>query len=222
MSEPVGGAADVQAGRWVVAVVHSHLLVAEVIALWLGRSPRLTCLPPTDALHRLSNGLMSFDAIVLDQRSYDTADPGFFEQHRATVMVVLGDDTSRDPTSDCLRSLRRGARAWVPPDAAPELLVEAVHSVLAGRLWLPPALTGVVVERLLEGERHRPRLDALTPRELEVLKHLLAGHSTTRAAELMYVSANTVRSHRNRLFAKLGVHTALEAVAVARAAGLAV
>lgn len=206
--------------RRVVAVVHAQLLVAEVVALWLGRSPQLHCPPPADGPHRLQRGPDACDAVVLDQRSFDVLAPTLQDAPGHGVLVVLGDDTSRDPTGDCLRSLRGGARAWVGPDAAPELLVDAVLTALAGGLWLPHSLSGVVVERLLEGERHRPRLDALTAREREVLVHLLEGHSTVLTAELMYVSPNTVRSHRNRVFAKLGVHTALEAVAVARAAGL--
>lgn len=204
----------------VVGVLHSHLLVAEVVALWLGRSPSLVCRPPTSDVRQLLRRLPECDAVVLDQRTFDRTSDELLPSGPTPPVVVLGDDSSRDQLEDCLRSLRRGARAWVAPDAPPDLLVDAVVAVLAGRLWLPPSLGGAVVERLLEGERQRPRLDALTSRELEVLRHLLAGHSTTVTAELMYVSHNTVRSHRNRMFSKLGVHTALEAVAVARSAGM--
>ncbi|MCW2613541.1 MAG: two-component system response regulator [Frankiales bacterium] len=209
-------------GVWVVTVVHSHLLVAEVVGLWLGRSPRLSCQRPVADLSSLPGGAQAYDGLVVDQRAFDAQGAHLLARDRAAVLVVLGDDTSRDPAGDCVRSLRGGARAWVSPDAAPDSLVDALLTALGGGVWLPPHLAGAVVERLLEGERQRPRLDALTARELEVLRHLLAGHSTSRTAELMFVSANTVRSHRNRLFTKLDVHTALEAVAVARAAGLTI
>lgn len=60
----------------------------------------------------------------------------------------------------------------------------------------------------------------LTPREHEVLTHLVAGCSTDQMAELMGLSRATVRNHVKRLLRALGVHSRLEAVAVARREGL--
>lgn len=60
----------------------------------------------------------------------------------------------------------------------------------------------------------------LTPREHEVLTHLVAGCSTDQMAELMGLSRATVRNHVTRLLRALGVHSRLEAVAVARREGL--
>jgi PAS domain S-box-containing protein len=58
----------------------------------------------------------------------------------------------------------------------------------------------------------------LTPREAEVLSHLVAGCSTAQMAELMGIAPNTVRNHVKRLLRALGVHSRLEAVALARRA----
>lgn len=55
---------------------------------------------------------------------------------------------------------------------------------------------------------------ALTPRELDVLRSLAAGHSTGRVAVLLGISPETVRSHVKSLLRKLGVHSRLEAVSV--------
>jgi PAS domain S-box-containing protein len=60
----------------------------------------------------------------------------------------------------------------------------------------------------------------LTPREHEVLAHLAAGCSTEQMAEMMGLAPATVRNHIKRLFRALGVHSRLEAVAVARREGL--
>ena len=60
----------------------------------------------------------------------------------------------------------------------------------------------------------------LTPREHEVLLHLAAGCSTVQMAELMGVAVETVRNHVRRLLRALGVHSRLEAVALARREGL--
>ena len=60
----------------------------------------------------------------------------------------------------------------------------------------------------------------LTPREHEVLEHLNAGCSTEQMAAMMGLSPATVRNHVKRLFKALGVHSRVEAVAVARRDGL--
>jgi DNA-binding NarL/FixJ family response regulator len=66
-----------------------------------------------------------------------------------------------------------------------------------------------------------PALARLTRRELQVLRCLAAGLGRTEIAERLYVSPHTVRTHIQRVLAKLGVHSALGAMAVARNAGLA-
>lgn len=64
-------------------------------------------------------------------------------------------------------------------------------------------------------------LAALTPRETEVLRALAAGIERREIAEHFFVSPHTVRTHVQRVLAKLGVHSVLGAMAVARTAGLA-
>lgn len=60
----------------------------------------------------------------------------------------------------------------------------------------------------------------LTPREMEILRLLAAGHSTARMAEILCVSQVTVRNHIQHLLGKMGVHSRLEAVACARQHGI--
>lgn len=66
-----------------------------------------------------------------------------------------------------------------------------------------------------------PELAALTPREKEVLRALAAGIAKREIAEHFFVSPHTVRTHVQHVLAKLGVHSVLAAMAVARSAGLA-
>lgn len=70
-----------------------------------------------------------------------------------------------------------------------------------------------------------PRAEAspigqLTPREREVLEALIGGSTNKRIAESLAISRHTVRTHLQNIFAKLGVHTRLEAVAVGLRAGI--
>jgi PAS domain S-box-containing protein len=77
------------------------------------------------------------------------------------------------------------------------------------------APTGILVS----GSR-TPRATELTERELEVLRLLAAGRSTADVARFLCVSVTTIRTHVQNLLGKLGVHSRLQAVALARRNGL--
>src|SRR5439155_13306067 len=89
--------------------------------------------------------------------------------------------------------------------------------------WIPPKLlTGVLRDlRCQERERsaHRRLVDGLTAREREVLRCMMAGASRATIAEQLVLSPNTVRTHMRNVLAKLGVHSMVAAVAVARRVG---
>ncbi len=118
-------------------------------------------------------------------------------------------------------AIRAGAAAWVRKDESLAHLLRVIRGVAQGESWLPSSETGNVVRLLLqERDRHRKKerlLAALTPRERAVLACLAEGAAHRGAvAEQLHLSVNTVRTHLQNLMAKLGVHTALEAVAVTR------
>lgn len=71
-------------------------------------------------------------------------------------------------------------------------------------------------------ERNAERLSALgiTPRELDILEAMAAGHSNREIAERLYVSENTVKTHAARLFDKLAAKRRTQAVQLAKEAGL--
>jgi len=75
---------------------------------------------------------------------------------------------------------------------------------------------GQVVD--IDEEDERPPLPALTPRQHEILRMLERGRSTEQIAAELHLSTETVRNHVRRLLRALGVHSRLEAVAMARTA----
>jgi DNA-binding NarL/FixJ family response regulator len=135
-----------------------------------------------------------------------------------TRVIML---TSSSGPARILQAIRAGAAAWVRKDESLEHLLCVIRGVARGETWLPPAETGNVVRLLLrERDRHRETerlLAGLTPRERAVLACLAegAGHRDV-VAEQLHLSVNTVRTHLQNLMAKLGVHSALEAVALTR------
>jgi two-component system nitrate/nitrite response regulator NarL len=139
----------------------------------------------------------------------------------STSVVVLSAD--RDPER-ALRAARAGAAAWVPKEAGAAQLIAVLRGVCVGHSWFPPDLLGPVL-RGLRGDIRQATdrtgpLDMLSPRELDVLGSMVDGRHGPQIAEHLSISVDTVRTHTRSILAKLGVHSRLEAVRVARAAGL--
>lgn len=118
-----------------------------------------------------------------------------------------------------VRAMKSGAAGWVRKDESLERLRDVIHAVAGGETCLPPPQTGEVLRLLLRGAGENSAgsaLATLTPREREVLTCLAAGTGRRAVAAHLQMSPNTVRTHLQNLMGKLGVHSALEAVALMR------
>ena len=117
-------------------------------------------------------------------------------------------------------AVRAGVAAWVRKDESIDHLLRVIRGVARGETWLPPTELGGVLRLLIEDkddrQDHDELLAALTPREREVLFHLVQGAGRKEVAERLQLSANTVRTHLQSLMGKLGVHSTLEVVALTR------
>lgn len=133
-------------------------------------------------------------------------------------MLVLGELTG----AATAEAISRGARGCLTYAASLEDVSEAVESAACGRTSVAPsALRGL----LGTGRRHLRCADPvgenqLSPRELDVLRLLADGRSTRAIADEFGISVETVRKHGQHILSKLGVHSKLQAVAVALRRGL--
>ena len=118
-----------------------------------------------------------------------------------------------------LAAIRAGAVAWVRKDESGEHLLHVIGRVARGETWVPPSELAHVFRLLLDELNKVHEEDpvaALTRRERDVLLQVAQGADRKEVAERLHLSVNTVRTHMQSLMAKLGVHSALEAVAVTR------
>jgi DNA-binding NarL/FixJ family response regulator len=111
------------------------------------------------------------------------------------------------------QALEAGARGYVLKNAMDLDLVSAVKSIAAGMTVLDPQVSR---SDALKGERS----GALTPRELEVLQHIVAGKSNKEIAADLNLSVNTVAVHRANIMDTLGIHKTTELVTYAIRNGL--
>lgn len=141
--------------------------------------------------------------------------------HPRLRIVVLS--AVEDPAV-VVTALRIGASAVLAKEATIAELMAAVRGSLRDETFVSPRLLTGAVAYLL-GPTPEPtdlerRVGALTARERDVLQAMVAGQAPAAIARQLVLSTSTVRTHARRVREKLGVHSSLEAVSVARRAGV--
>jgi DNA-binding NarL/FixJ family response regulator len=122
-------------------------------------------------------------------------------------------------------ALDAGASGFLLKRTSPEELIAAVHTVAAGEALLSPSVTRTVIERTAKqptpDSSARDRLDALTPRERQVLTLIARGLSNGEIAAALVVEESTVKTHVKRILRKLRLRDRVHAVIFAYESGLA-
>jgi two-component system, NarL family, invasion response regulator UvrY len=114
------------------------------------------------------------------------------------------------------RALEAGAFGYVTKSSAPNVLVEAVHSVAVGKKYLSPE----IAQRLALNDSNASQADDLSAREFEVLRQLAQGRSIKEIAEALGLNPKTVANHQSVIKQKLGADTAIQLLKKASELGL--
>lgn len=143
-------------------------------------------------------GMSGVGAIVEIRRRFPAA--------RIVVLTVFDGD------EDIYRALEAGARAYLLKDTSREELAATVRAVAAGLRRIPPAVAERLAQRMSGSE--------LTRRESEILALIVAGRGNKQIGAALGIGEGTVKTHVNRLLAKLGVADRTEAAVTAIRRGL--
>jgi two-component system response regulator NreC len=122
-----------------------------------------------------------------------------------------------------LAAFQAGSDGYVLKYAGHEELVSAIRTVLKGQPYLSPAVSAVVLEAYLDGQKglsSQSPFRALTSRETEVLKLIAEGYKNRQIADLLGISVKTVERHRANLMKKLDLHSGAALTAFALENGL--
>ncbi len=206
-----------------VLVVDDHRLAAEALAAFLRNAPDVEDVQvATDGAVALRRVRAGVDVVVIDHTMRD----GETGTEIVEAISHLGSGTrvlllsASEDAAGLAEALERGAHGCCSKYSSPASVLDAVRRVSADETVLPPDLVGPVLQAMAErGRRERQSEDLLrrlTEREREVLRLLGDGMTRQRIAQRLAVSPNTVRTHVQRILGKLGVHSQLEAAAVAR------
>ncbi len=116
-------------------------------------------------------------------------------------------------------AVEAGANGFELKSATPENLVEAVRTVAGGGSWIDGSLLGPILESYrsiaVPQQRAAVKLQALTDRELDVLRLMARGATNTEIAGSLFVAETTVKTHVGSIFAKLGVRDRAAAIVYA-------
>ncbi|MFU8876153.1 response regulator transcription factor [Micromonospora sp. SL4-19] len=138
----------------------------------------------------------------------------------ARVLIL----TTFDEDEYIHQALRAGASGFLLKSAPPRELAGAVRTIAAGEALLAPEITRRMIEEYVRRPRPGPGrpagLEALTPRELEVLGLIARGRSNAEIGAELYLSEATVKTHVTRVLAKLGLRDRIQAVVFAYECGL--
>jgi DNA-binding NarL/FixJ family response regulator len=144
----------------------------------------------------------------------------------ATRMIMTNDPDARivvltvsDDENAVAGVIRAGACGYLIKDAPIDEIVDAARAVAGGIAWLSPQAAGALLDRVRR-EHERPQfdasaLDALTGRELEVLRLLAQGEENGAIASELGISPRTVKNHVSSILAKLGVTNRVQAAVFA-------
>ncbi|MDO8568742.1 MAG: response regulator transcription factor [Dehalococcoidales bacterium] len=136
-----------------------------------------------------------------------------------TITVILSMHSNEGYV---LEALRAGAKAYILKESSADELVHAIREVIAGRRYLGPPLSDLVIDNYLRKAENNDLdpYEALTAREREVLHLAAQGNTNAEIAARLFISRRTAEIHRTNMMRKLGLRTQTQLVRYAMQRGI--
>jgi DNA-binding NarL/FixJ family response regulator len=201
-----------------ILLIDDHSLFRESLSRLLEAEPDFriaaTCATVGDGLAVLDS--QSVDIVLLDYDLGDEQGSAFLDEakHRhfegRILMVTAGmNDTGT------LRAFEGGASGLFLKHSPPAQLIEAIHKVMNGDMWLDSRAVRSLVAGAHEKSEGQQAAQALTPRERSVLKAVFEGMTNKEIAASLQISESLVKAVLQQLFDKTGVRTRSQLVRIA-------
>jgi DNA-binding NarL/FixJ family response regulator len=198
-----------------VMSVDDHALLREGIAAIINNEPNMTMVAQAsggrDAIqcfreHRPDVTLM--DLRLPDISGIDAMIAIRSEFPEAQIVVL----TTFEGDVEIQRALAAGARGYILKNMPPKELVAAIKRVRTGKKVIPADVATQLAEHVSE--------DALSEREIDVLRHVARGNRNRDIADLLCIAEDTVKVHMKHIIEKLGARDRTEAVTIAVRRGI--
>jgi DNA-binding NarL/FixJ family response regulator len=198
-----------------IALVDDHPLLRQGIAALISDQPDL------QLVGQASNGLEAIEQFRLhrpDVMLMDLQMPGMngidamsairaeFPDARFVVLTTYTGDVQ------IVRALKAGARAYLLKSLLHRELLDTIRAVHAGQKRIPPEIAAELADHAAD--------DALTPREIEVLRLIAAGNANKIVADQLSITEETVKAHVKNILSKLDANDRTHAVTIALKRGI--
>jgi DNA-binding NarL/FixJ family response regulator len=198
-----------------VLSVDDHPLLREGISAVINSQPDMVMIADAASAH---DGILQFrkhrpDVTLMDLRLPDMSGVDTIVAIRAEFpdarIIML---TTFEGDVEIQRALEAGARGYMLKSMPPKDLVEGIRQVHAGKKRIPPQLAAQLAEHMSD--------DALTAREIEVLRQIAEGNRNRDIGEKLFITEETVKVHIKHIMEKLGASDRTQAIAIAIRRGI--
>ena len=192
-----------------VVIADDHSLVRQGLRRYLEMAGDIEVLGEAsngaEVLRMMENGTGEPDIVLLDIRmpemdGLETA-RRIRVRHPKVGIIIL---TAYDDRQFVVEAVRAGARGYVLKARDAEHLIQTVRLVAGGNMVIDPQLVVALAEELSSANSRDRKAETLTAREIEVLQLLAFGHTNKDIAEQLFISPDTVKTHLEHIFEKLG------------------
>jgi DNA-binding NarL/FixJ family response regulator len=210
--------------RTTLVIADDHKILTDALAMVVERDPSLRLVAPpvhtaeeaVEISSRERPDVVLMDIVFKGGIDGIEATRRIKEASPATKVVIM---TAHDDERLLVDAVEAGASGFLGKDEAADEVLAAAKAAADGEVLIDPGtLTRLLHQVAREREARRDAMalfEALTEREREILSLLAAGMRNDDIAQKLYISPQTVQTHVRNLLGKLGVHSKLEAVALA-------
>ena len=208
-------------GRIRVLIVDDHEMVREGLMAMLQPERDIDVVGQTGYGEAVSDLVENArpDVVLLDARLPDISGVEVCRRlslsHPDVAVVILTTYTDPDLVQECIQA---GARGYVVKDVERFSLKESIRAVYRGQSVLAPQVAGHVIDRARTRKAGSPQA-ALSASQVAILRLISRGHSNREIAAEVHLSENTVKTHVQEIFRKLGVRNRVEAAILAGKSG---
>lgn len=206
-----------------ILIVDDHDIIRTGLRSVLDPDPKYTVVAEAESgaqaieLARLyAPDLVIMDVSMPGMSGID-ATTAILAQHPGTKVLALSMHESRDFLA---RMLKAGASGYLLKIYAAKEIISAIEAVTVGRTYLSPSMINEVIKDIIDGGEPAVKPPALSPRQFEVMKHILSGKSLKEIAFKLNLSVKTLEKHRMQVMTKLGANSSAELAMIAIRTGL--
>ncbi len=191
-----------------VLIADDHPVVREGLSAMLKKQPDIEVVGEAENGRECVEKTRKLrpDIVLMDLRMPEMDGVEAMRQIAATNpevrFIVL---TTYDNDEYIFKGIEAGARAYLLKDSPREELFKAIRAVHRGESLIQPAVAGKVLDRFAELSRQVQAPEALSDREVEVIKLMAEGAANKEIAVSLHISESTVKTHIQTIFQKLGV-----------------